>query len=272
MITNAIFDWAGTTVDFGSRAPMAAFVKLFEMHHIKVTISEARIPMGTNKWDHIDALLNMPQISQQWENIHGKKHQKEDVDRLLAEFIPMNKLSILECSSLIPGVTNVMSDLMSKGIRIGSTTGYTRELMEILIPLAAKQGYEPEFVICAGETSKGRPSSQMMEKCSEIFDNPDPLTYIKVDDTLPGIDEGKNFGCWTVGVAISGNALGLSQQELMQISEKDCLALKDKARENIMLMKPDFVIDSVADLVPVIDQINIKISQGHKPIGFKSVQ
>lgn len=270
MITNAIFDWAGTTVDFGSRAPMAAFVKLFEMHHIKVTISEARIPMGTNKWDHINALLSMPQISQQWENLYDKKHQKEDVDQLLAEFIPMNKLSILECSGLIPGVTEVISRLKSRGIRIGSTTGYTRELMEVLMPLASVQGYEPEFVICAGETSEGRPSSQMMEKCSEIFGNTNPLTYIKVDDTLPGIDEGKNFGCWTVGVALSGNALGFSEDELKGIPKEERQALEDKARENMAIMKPDFVIDTVADLLPVIDRINMQITLGQKPVGFKS--
>jgi phosphonoacetaldehyde hydrolase len=271
MITNVIFDWAGTTVDFGSRAPMDAFVKLFEMHHIKVTISEARIPMGKNKWDHIKALLDMPQISQQWENLYEKKHQKEDVDQLLAEFIPMNKLSILECSDLIPGVTELMGKLRLQGIRVGSTTGYTRELMEILMPLASKQGYEPEFVICAGETSEGRPSSQMMQKCSEIFGNPDPLTYIKVDDTLPGIDEGKNFGCWTVGVALSGNALGFSKEELAKIPEEERQVLEDRARKDMLKMKPDFVIDSVADLLPVIDHINLQMAKGKKPVGFKSL-
>lgn len=266
MITSVIFDWAGTTVDYGSRAPMAAFVKLFEKHHIKITIHEARIPMGTNKWDHIDALLKMPRIADQWFNLHGRKHQEEDVDQLLAEFIPMNKLSIKECSELIPGVAEVVTQLKSQGISIASTTGYTRELMEILMPLAAEQGYEPEFVICAGETSLGRPSPQMMQKCAEILGHADPLTYVKVDDTLPGIDEGKNFGCWTVGVALSGNTLGFSEQELVCLPQADREYLENKARASMRTMRPDYVIDSVAQLLPILADINIKIAQGQKPI------
>ena len=268
MIKAAIFDWAGTTVDFGSRAPMAAFVHLFKMHQIDVTIDEARIPMGTNKWDHINALLKMPRIAKQWQDLHGRGHVKEDVDQLLLEFIPMNKLSIVECSRLIPGVPEVMSALKSEGIRIASTTGYTRELMDILMPLAANQGYQPEFVVCAGETSEGRPSSQMMDKCSQILGISNPTTFIKVDDTLPGIDEGKNFGCWTVGVALSGNALGFSENELLDLSPENRIDFENKARKNIAEMEPDFVIDSIADLLPVIQKINLKISQGEKPNSY----
>lgn len=269
MIRAVIFDWAGTTVDFGSNAPMGAFVKLFKKNGIDISIDEARIPMGTNKWDHIDAILKMPRISEQWREQYSREYVDADVDRLLEEFVPMNKLSIVECSALIPGVLDVFKELTSQGVKIGTTTGYTRELMEVLLPLAAEQGYEPEFVVCAGETSEGRPSSKMMEKCSELLGVHNPLTFVKVDDTLPGIDEGKNFGCWTVGVAVSGNALGLSEQEISELPPEEFEIKKEQARKKLLEMSPDFVIDSVADLGPIIHQLNFKIAQGEKPNSHK---
>lgn len=256
MIKAVIFDWAGTTVDFGSRAPMGAFVNLFKKFDINVSIEEARIPMGLNKWDHIQALLEMPQIKYQWLKIYREYPTNKDIDNLLEEFIPMNKLALIESSEMIPGVVDVVQQLEFDGIQIGSTTGYVRELMDVLIPIAAKNGYRPEICVCSGETEKGRPSPEMMKRCAEFFKIYDPEKIIKVDDTLPGIEEGKNFGSWTVGVAISGNTLGLSLDELNQLPEPKKSSLKQLARKRMAEMNPDFVIDSVADLLPVVKKIN----------------
>ena len=51
----------------------------------------------------------------------------------------------------------------------------------------------------------------------------------KVDDTVVGIDEGLNAGCWTVGLAISGNEVGLSYEEWSALSADEQIVLKDKA-------------------------------------------
>jgi phosphonoacetaldehyde hydrolase len=265
MIKAVIFDWAGTTVDFGSRAPMGAFVKLFQENGISISIDEARIPMGMNKWDHIQALLSLPQIQNQWQQLHGQLPISSDIDRLLAQFIPMNKLALQENSELIPGVVQVVQQLEFDGVQIGSTTGYVRELMDILIPIASEAGYRPEICICSGETELGRPSPQMMKRCASFFGIDDPQRIIKVDDTLPGIQEGQNFGSWTVGVALSGNALGLSLKEFNQLHEKEKNQLCSEARERIAMMEPDFVIDSVADLMPVVTEINQRMLQGIGP-------
>jgi len=197
---------------------MGAFVKLFEAEGLEMTIAQARIPMGINKWDHINALLNLPEIQAQWQRLHGRAHQDADVDRLLDIFVPMNKVSIRECASLIPGVAEIAQALHDRHIKIGSTTGYTKELLDILLLLAKEQGYEPQALSFSGDTPMGRPTAQMMHRCAEQLGLDNPLSFIKVDDTLPGIEEGKAFGCWTVGVAISGNALGLSLEELNALS------------------------------------------------------
>lgn len=260
-----IFDWAGTTVDYGSRAPMGAFVKLFESEGIEMTIAQARIPMGISKWEHINFLLNLPEVQSQWLKIHKISHTDADVDRLLDIFVPMNKISILECGQLIPGVATLAKALRERDIKIGSTTGYTRELLDLLLPIAKKQGYEVDVFSYSGDTPLGRPSAQMMIKCARQLGLDNPLSFIKVDDTQPGIEEGKSFGCWTVGVAVSGNTLGLSLEELEALPVVEADRLKNIARMNMQEMKPDFVIDSVADLLPIIDEINERISRGEFP-------
>jgi len=260
-----IFDWAGTTVDYGSRAPMGAFVKLFESEGIEMTIAQARIPMGISKWEHINFLLNLPEVQNQWLKIHEVPHTDADVDRLLDIFVPINKVSILEYSQLIPGVATLTKALRERDIKIGSTTGYTRELLELLLPIAKEQGYEVDVFSYSGDTPLGRPSAQMMIKCARQLGLDNPLSFIKVDDTQPGIEEGKSFGSWTVGVAVSGNTLGLSLEELNALPEEEAARLKNAARIKMQEMKPDFVIDSVADLLPIVDEINERISRGEFP-------
>lgn len=267
-IEAVIFDWAGTTVDFGSRAPMGAFVKLFAAEGINMTIAQARIPMGINKWDHINALLNLPEIQAQWQTLRGRSHNVADVDRLLEIFVPMNKVSILECAPLIPGVADLMKVLRERHIKVGSTTGYTKELLDILLPIAREQGYEPEALSYSGDTPLGRPSAQMMYRCADQLGLDNPLSFIKVDDTLPGIEEGKAFGCWTIGVAVSGNALGLSLEELNALTTNEAEQQKNEARSKMKDMQPDYVIDSVAELLPIIDQINRRLDAGEKPNSY----
>jgi len=265
-----IFDWAGTTVDYGSRAPMGAFVKLFESEGIEMTSAQARIPMGISKWEHINFLLNLPEIQSQWLEIHEISHTDADVDRLLDVFVPMNKVSILECGQLIPGVATLAKALRERDIKIGSTTGYTRELLDLLLPIAKEQGYEFDVFSYSGDTPLGRPSAQMMIKCARQLGLDNPLSFIKVDDTQPGIEEGKSFGCWTVGVAVSGNTLGLSLEELDALPVGEAERLKNVARANMQEMQPDFVIDSVADLLPVIDEINKHLDLGEKPNSYSN--
>ena len=65
-IEAVIFDWAGTTVDFGCFAPVNVFIEIFKEVGIEVTMEEARLPMGMLKWDHIKTMLQMERISNLW--------------------------------------------------------------------------------------------------------------------------------------------------------------------------------------------------------------
>ena len=72
-----IFDWAGTTVDYGSFAPVQAFVEAFEAFGITPTLEEVRKPMGMLKIDHIRTMLSMDRIHDLWKEKQGRDWTEE---------------------------------------------------------------------------------------------------------------------------------------------------------------------------------------------------
>jgi phosphonoacetaldehyde hydrolase len=156
-------------------------------------------------------------------------------------------------AALIPGARATFDQLRSAGFRVASCTGYTREMMQPVLARAAEQGYVPEHLVCSGETPVGRPSPLMIYKaCAELGVWPLPRV-VKVDDTEAGIAEGKAAGAFTVGVA-SGNALGLSLEDLQALSGAERTARLEGARAALRSAGADLAIDSVADLVGALER------------------
>ena len=158
-----------------------------------------------------------------------------------------------------------MASLRARGLKLGSTTGYTRDIMERLLPVAAGQGLALDNLVCAGDLKSGRPGPLMMYKCFLDLDVWPASAVVKVDDTEVGIAEGIAAGCWTVGVALSGNATGLSQQELAALSPADRAGKRAAATRQLERSGAHFVIDSAADLEAVIDSIKGRLARGERP-------
>ena len=251
----AVFDWAGTMIDFGSFAPMGVFVKAFERFRIEATIAEARAPMGMPKWDHIKAMMGAPSIAAQWEAKHGHPPGDADVDEVYKVFVPMNEEVVADYATLVPGAAEVVAGLRAKGMKIGSTTGYTRSIMERVLPVAAAQGYAPDNLVCADDLPEGRPGPLGMYKCFVDLVVYPPEAVIKVDDTAPGIKEGVAAGCVTVGVALSGNHVGLTPQELSALPDEKVAELRASAAAALTAAGADHVIDTVADLPDLIARL-----------------
>ncbi|HEX3869014.1 MAG TPA: phosphonoacetaldehyde hydrolase, partial [Pirellulales bacterium] len=154
----ALFDWAGTVIDHGSRAPTTVFVRVFAERGVAITEAEARGPMGMAKRSHIEALLKMPEVAERWRRKHGRDPNTGDVDALYEAFLPMQLKCLSEYADLIPGAAEAVSACRSRGMKIGSSTGYVREMMDILMPLAATQGYKPDAMVCASDIKEGRPA------------------------------------------------------------------------------------------------------------------
>lgn len=256
MFKAAIFDWAGTMVDFGSFAPMGVFVKVFAQFGITATIAQARAPMGSAKRDHIRAMLQDPDIKAQWQLRYGTPASEADVERLYEVFVPMNEQIAADYAQLIPGALESVAYLKARGIRVGSTTGYTRSIMERVLPVAAAQGYAPETVICSDDLPEGRPGPLGIYQCMVDLVSYPPSALLKVDDTAPGIAEGAAAGCVCVGVMLTGNAAGLSAQEVARLSEAEKEALRCAVAPQLRAAGADHLIDSVADLPALLDELD----------------
>jgi len=252
----AVFDWAGTTIDFGSFAPMGVFVETFAEFGIETSIAEARAPMGMPKWDHIDAMLQNPDIAARWRRKYGHAPTDADVDQVYDVFVPKNEEVVADYADLVPGTKEAVDALRARGLKIGSTTGYTRSIMERVLPLAAAQGYAPDNLVCADDLPEGRPGPLGMYKCFIDLVVYPPSAVIKVDDTEPGIAEGVAAGCVTVGVALSGNHAGRTPAELAALPADEVAALRQSAGERLRAAGADHIIDTVADLPALVDRLD----------------
>lgn len=243
-----VFDWAGTMVDFGSFAPMKSFVAAFEAFGVSVTLEEARGPMGLPKRDHILTMIHQPRIAQLWHQRHGAAPTDTDIDAILAHFEPVNAKVAAAHADLIPGALDMLAALDQRGIKVGSTTGYTRLIMQSVLPVAAAQGYAPLNCVCSDDLLIGRPGPLGMYQSMVDLGVFPVSAVVKVDDTAPGIAEGVAAGCPTVGIALSGNHVGLTVEELAAASEADIAEHRASATKMLKDAGADYVIDTVADL------------------------
>jgi phosphonoacetaldehyde hydrolase len=250
-----IFDWAGTTVDHGSLAPARVFVNLFERVGVPVTEAEARGPMGRAKRDHIAAILALPRVGAAWSERFGSLPGEADVDRLYAEFLPLQRVTLAAHADVIAGVPEVVAECRRRGLGIGGTTGYTRELMEVLEPLARARGYAPDVSICADDVPAGRPAPWMLFRAAERLGVYPMAAVVAVDDTPVGIEAGRNAGAWTVGVVRTGNALGLSAAELARLDPAELARREGVAATTLLAAGAHMLVPSVAQLLPALEAI-----------------
>lgn len=260
-----ILDWAGTMVDHGSLAPLDVFRRAFAQVGIDITDEEARGPMGTPKWRHIQSVGNLPRIAEAWKKIHGAPFTDADVDRLHALFLPMTLTAVADHAQLIPGAAGVAAELRGRGLKIGSTTGYDRPTMEALLPLAAAQGYAPDCLVTASDLPQGRPGPLMAYQCFIELEVWPASAVVKIDDTAPGIGEGISAGCWTVGVATTGSTFGLSAEDAAALSPDEFAARREAAAAELRGAGAHYVIDSVRDLPALLDEIERRLAAGDRP-------
>jgi phosphonoacetaldehyde hydrolase len=265
-IEGVILDWAGTTVDFGCFAPVNVFVDIFKHAGINVTMEEARAPMGMLKIDHIRAMLSMPRISKLWEGQCGVPFNEQDVEKLYSEFEPALMASLSEYTDPIPEVIETVEVLRNQGLKIGSTTGYTDSMMDVVVPNALKKGYGPDFYITPdGTNSLGRPYPYMIFRNMEALKLSATWQVIKVGDTASDIKEGINAGVWSVGVIIGSSEMGLNLEEFNALSEGDREALITKTEQSFRKNGADFTIKTMSELPELIEEINKLIAEGKRP-------
>ena len=260
-----ILDWAGTMVDYGSFAPTAVFLRLFENRNVKITAADARSGMGLMKKDHLRTILARPLVAEAWKSAHGGPASEEDIDGLFEDFVPLQISVLKEFAEPIPGALAVVKEIRERGLKIGTTTGYIRSMMEILAPQAKENGYEPDCIVCPDEVPAGRPYPWMCYQ-NAIQLGVFPLqAFVKVGDTLPDIEEGLNAGMWTVGLSLTGNLLGLKESEVDALSSEERARALKKNEAQLYQVGAHYVIDGIWDLPDVLNDIEFRLAQGETP-------
>ncbi|MGA9659033.1 MAG: phosphonoacetaldehyde hydrolase [Asticcacaulis sp.] len=260
-----VFDWAGTMVDFGSLAPVRALQAVFAAQGLSLSEAEARADMGMAKRAHITAILSREPLRRQWLARKGNAPSDKDVDHLFEAIGPMMLTAASDCATLIPGAADLVKQLRDRHIRIGSGTGYGREMMAGILPAAAAQGYAPDVIVCAGETPQGRPSPLMTWKALVELGAWPARACIKVDDAVVGIREGVEAGVWTIGVAASGNGTGLDFETYSALSPVERQQRVAASAEALSAAGADFVVASVADIERLLPELEARITAGLRP-------
>lgn len=256
MIEAIVLDWAGTTIDYGSRAPIIAFKNAFAHFFINLSEDTIRQDVGLDKLTHVRRMLQEPEISNSWKANHPDTPLEKAAAEIYAQFqIEINKV-LAETAQLKPGMTDLIKFANAHHIQLATTTGYTQAMLDQVLPLAAEQGYKPAYNITSEQTNHvGRPKPDMVELAMKKMSITDPSHVIKVGDTVNDILEGKNAGTISIGVVDGGNLIGLSEEEFSQLDIEHRDRYHAIAAATLKEAGADEIINNIGDLIPLIESI-----------------
>ena len=262
-----VLDWSGTTADAYVLAPAVVFVEVFSKQNVEISMTEARGPMGLRKDLHIKALTEVPEIKERWKGVHGKYPDQSDVDRMFEDFVPMQLDCLRKYTTLLPHVAELTQKFQKDGIRIGSSTGFVRSMVDILEEDAKKQGYTPDASVAGDEVVNGaRPKPFMVYRNLDLMDVHPIQSVVKVDDTISGVGEALEAGCWGVGIARYSNYMDInSLEEAESIPEQEVQRRLANTREILQKAGAHYVIDTFDELPQVVEDVNQRLSRGERP-------
>lgn len=265
-IKGMIFDWAGTSVDYGSIAPTQAFIDVFAEFNIDVSTEIVRKYMGIHKKDHLRKILSEEEIAKQWVENYGSEPETKEVNEIFERLGPAMNRSVKEFSDPIPGVIDFIEHYRKKGIKFGSCTGYVTEMMKILLPAAEAKGLKFDSVVSPDEVAAGRPHPFMIFKNAMNMQTFPLWKMVKIGDTLADIEEGLNAGMWVIGLTKTGNEMGLSLEEIENTDKKVIDERIAIIEEKFRKAGAHYIAESVDDCYDIIDEIDFRISKSEKPV------
>ncbi len=250
-----ILDWAGTAVDYGCFAPVNAFALAFRSFGIEPSVDEIRAPMGLLKRDHIRTMLNMERLRGQWIQINKSEPDDKSVEKIYSVFEDSLMKSLEDYAAPKPGTVETVKLLHEMDIKIGSTTGYTDKMMDIVTRSAAEQGYVPDAWFSPDAAGGlGRPYPYMIYENMRRFKIASVEEVVKVGDTVSDIREGKQAGVRSLGVLEGSSVLGLSQAEYEAMPETTRQNLLKTAKEKLLEAGADDVLMNLQELPEWIKQ------------------
>lgn len=256
-IEGIIFDWAGTTVDYGCFAPVQAFMEVFREFGMDVTMEETRKPMGMLKRDHIKTMLEMPRIEGLWKTAHGRAVKEADIDTMHDTFTEKLMGILDQFADPKPYVVDTVGTLRDMGLAIGSTTGYTDQMMAVVTRVAKEKGYAPDFWISPNSVDNyGRPYPYMIFENMKQLHIRDVRAAVKVGDTISDIKEGVAAGVISVGILEGSSLMGLTQKEYEALCSQEKEALCARLHKEYIQAGADYVLTGIQELPALIEDLN----------------
>ncbi len=252
-------------MDYGCYAPAVVFVEVYKRKDVPITIEEARVPMGAHKKVHIRKISQIESVAQRWQDVHKRTPNEDDVEAMFQEFIPLQLACLADYADLIPGTLEAVAEFRNRELKIGSTTGYLGEMMELLLKEAGNRGYAPDATVCASDVPAGRPEPWMCLQNAMNLGIYPMEAIVKVGDTLPDIEEGLNAGMWTIGLAKTGNEIGLNEQEIADLPQDILEAKLTQAYTRMYQTGAHYVVDGIWDVPPILDLIDERLQRGERP-------
>ncbi|MFQ5437964.1 MAG: HAD hydrolase-like protein, partial [Paracoccaceae bacterium] len=199
--------------------------------------------------------------------VKGAAPTQADVDAMFADFVPLQLECLRKYTTLLPGVGDTMNALQKQGIKIGTSTGFVRSMVDILLEDSIKQGFTPDATVAGDEVVNGaRPNPHMVFRNLDLMNISDIKSVVKCDDTVSGIGEAQNAGCWGVGLVRYSNYMNVnSLEEAATLSAADNAARMAVTRDILLRAGAHYVIDSLVEIPAVIADINARLARGEKP-------
>lgn len=227
---------------------MVAFLDAFAQAGLPIDEALARRPMGAHKRDHAAEILRDPDVADRARRDLRREPDSGLLDEIytgfrqrLAELLPAH-------AEPIPGALATLQWLRGRGIRVAGTTGYTRAMLQALVPAAAAAGLELADTLCADEVGRGRPAPWACFRLAERFDIYPLHRCIKIGDTPADVAEGLNAGMTALAVSESGNEVGLARPVLAALAPAERGAKIAAAERTLHAAGAHAVLRSVADL------------------------
>jgi phosphonoacetaldehyde hydrolase len=266
-ICATVLDFSGTTLDKGVLAPAVVFKQVFDEVGVNVSMEHCRLPMGLRKDLHLNKMLQIPEVRRLWKNVRGMYPTDNDGAALFKRFKPLQMACLKEYSEIIPGADTVTQNLHKAGIKIGATTGFLSAMSQILWDEGKKQGLHLDCVVSGDEVANGaRPFPHMLYKNLDILGIENINSVIKVDDTVSGVGEGLNAGCWAVAVVDWSNYTDYdSLQQMQNASEEDKQRRIKQSYDVLKTSGAHFMINDINQLPQVVDKVNELLSKKITP-------
>jgi len=264
-IQAVLLDWAGTAVDYGSRAPVEVFVQALAERGVEVTREQARGPMGVAKLDHVKAILALESVRSQWSRRFGRPPDDADARAIHDGLEETMVETAAHHADLIPGHLELVAWLRERNISIATGSGYTRRMMGPVLAAAKAQGYEPDCVVLPEDVGAGRPSPLMAYE-SAVRIGRSPLThFVKIGDTPADMREGRAAGCWRVGYSRCGNEFGFAREEDLAMDPAERGRLLEIAARRLKAAGAHYVVEGPWEVVPVLEEIDARLRAGERP-------